>query len=277
MAKPLYHLKCVRKTDIHTMKMFDGNQTIGDPSNTKLNPPIWSPGSAVHNLSMSVANTSPSHSPNHAIASQWSQEPSNRNRIESVILKIHPLLGFRWLFRWAYFHIFSYCSYSNVMFNIHRYICYTCMEVSKWVVNLIHPKFKLETVLKFNSLLSALRWHCHISVNKKRPKATALKKKNVWVPQGRSQNLRNCTTVLSDPMSFKGDFLCLFYASFLEGLEESLPRLLAWPKHGILWVVQAFQAFQHATDSLLADTGFWGFFLLHFSGLNSHSFTFQAL
>lgn len=167
--------------------MFDGNQTIGDPSNTKLNPPIWSPGSAVHNLSMSVANTSPSHSPNHAIASQWSQEPSNRNRIESVILKIHPLLGFWWLFRWAYFHMFSY-----------------------WVVNLIHPKFKLETVLKFNSLLSALRWHCHISVNKKRPKATALKKKTVWVPQGRSQNLRNCTTVLSDPMSFKGDFLCLF-------------------------------------------------------------------
>ena len=65
------------------------------------------------------------------------------------------------------------------MFNIHRYICYTCMEVSKWVVDLIHPKFKLETVLKFNSLLSALRWHCHISVNKKRPKATALKKKRL--------------------------------------------------------------------------------------------------
>lgn len=234
--------------------MFDGNQTIGDPSNTKLNPPIWSPGSAVHNLSMSVANTSPSHSPNHAIASQWSQEPSNRNRIESVILKIHPLLGFWWLFRWAYFHMFSY-----------------------WVVNLIHPKFKLETVLKFNSLLSALRWHCHISVNKKRPKATALKKKPFGCLKGDPKICETAPRCFRIPCPSKETFCAFFYASFLEGLEESLPRLLAWPKHGILWVVQAFQAFQHATDSLWADKAFLRFFLLHFSGLNSHSFTFQAL
>ena len=158
------------------------------------------------------------------------------------------------------------------------YICYTCMEVSKWVVNLIHPKFKLETVLKFNSLLSALRWHCHISVNKKRPKATCAEKKTFGCLKGDPKICETAPRCFRIPCPSKETFCAFFYASFLEGLEESLPRLLAWPKHGILWVVSSIPSIPTCNRFLVSRHSVSEvFFCCTFLGLNSHSYTFQAL